>query len=108
MVRLMVTLMASPRVAQHLIQALRSLIVRTRIENGCLGCTAWLDPDSTVHYFEEWVTEADLKRRVRSDHFTSLLAVMEAASEPPEVRFDFLAATRGLDYVTELRQTRGS
>jgi len=107
MVRLTVALMASPRGAPRLVNALRSLMVKTRIENGCLGCSVWLDPDSTVHYFEEWATETDLKRRVRSEHFTSLLGVMEAASGPPEVRFDFLEATRGLDYVTEIRQTRG-
>ena len=52
----------------------------------------WSDPDSTVHYFEEWETEADVRRRVRSERFTSLLAVLETAQEPPEEAF---AWTRG-------------
>ena len=107
MVRLTIVL-ADPRPgAQRLIRAFRTLVVETRLENGCIGCSVWSDPDSTVHYFEEWATEADMRRRVRSDHFTSLLAVMEAAREPPEVRFDFLQATRGLDYVAEVRREGG-
>ena len=48
-------------------------------------------------------TEADVRRRVRSAGFTSLLGVMECASAPPLVRFDFVAQSRGLDYVEEIR-----
>ncbi|MBV8553409.1 MAG: antibiotic biosynthesis monooxygenase [Acidobacteriaceae bacterium] len=104
MVRLTVVL-AGPRSGIHqLVQAFRSLMIEIRLENGCLGCSVWSDPDSTVHYFEEWATEADMRRRVRSEPFTSLLGLMEAAREPPEVRFDFLETTRGLDYVAEVRQ----
>jgi quinol monooxygenase YgiN len=107
MVRLTVALPASPRSARNLMDALRTLIVGTRIENGCVGCSLWADPDSTVHYFEEWATEEDIRRRVRSERFTSLLSLLEASRSQPEVRFDFLAATRGLDYVTEIRQAPG-
>ena len=74
----------------------------TRLEPGCLGCSAWLDPDATVRYVEEWATEADMRRRVRSERFTSLLAVIESAQEPL-VQFDFVTMTRGLDYVAEVR-----
>jgi hypothetical protein len=38
-----------------------------------------------------------------SDRFTSLLAVMEGATAPPQVQFHFVAMTRGLDYVAEIR-----
>jgi hypothetical protein len=75
----------------------------TRLEPGCQGCSAWTEPDSTVHYVEEWMTEADLRRRVRSAQFTSVLAVMESAHEPPRLQFDFVTKTRGLDYVAEVR-----
>ena len=104
MVRMTLVLVASQPRADHLVQALRSLMVRTRIDPACLTCSVWLDMDSTVRYVEEWATEADMERRVRSDIFTWLLAVMEGAEEPPEIRFDFHALSRGLDYVREIRQ----
>jgi hypothetical protein len=51
---------------------------------------------------EDWVCEADMRRRVRSVAFTSLLAIVESAKDP-HVRFDFVSLTRGLDYVAEVR-----
>lgn len=103
MVRLNVALIAATaRDGHDLLEALRFLAVSTRLEPGCLGCSAWLDPDSTVRWIEEWATEKDMRERVRSDRFTSLLAVVESAKEP-RVQFDFITATRGLDYVTEVR-----
>jgi len=103
MVRLAVVLHApSTRCAQDLLEALRFLAVSTGLEPGCVQCLAWTDPDWTVHYVEEWTTEADMRRRVLSDRFTSLLGVVESALEP-QVQFDFVTTQRGLDYISEVR-----
>jgi quinol monooxygenase YgiN len=105
MVRLTVALSAaSARASQDLLDALRFVVLSTRIEPGCLGCSAWTDSDSTIRYAEHWATEADMRRRVLSDSFTSLLSVVESGREP-RVQFDFVTATRGLDYVAEVRNT---
>jgi quinol monooxygenase YgiN len=104
MVRLTVALTASSaRSAQELVDTLRFLVLSTRVEPGCLGCTAWTDPDFTVHYTEQWATEADMRSRVRSNGFTSLLSVVETGADP-RVQFDFVSTTRGLDYVAEVRE----
>lgn len=106
MVRLTVALHAtSPQSASNLLDALRFLTTATRLERGCRECSLWVDPDSTVNYFEAWDTEDDMRRRVLSHRFTSLLAVFESAGVAPQVRFDFVSSTRGLDYVTQVRQT---
>jgi quinol monooxygenase YgiN len=103
MVRLSVGLNASsPRCAQDLLDAFRFVSVGTRLEPGCLGVSAWSDPDWALHYIEDWETEEDLRRRIRSDRFTSLLAIVESARDP-QIQFDFVAMTRGLDYVVEVR-----
>jgi quinol monooxygenase YgiN len=103
MVRLTVALSAaSMRGADDLLEAFHFLVGGTRLERGCLGCSTWIDPDSTVHYVEEWATEEDMRARVRSDRFTSLLSVVESAREAT-VHFDFVTKTRGLEYVAEVR-----
>ena len=104
MVRLHVALRSSARTAQDLLETFRFLMVGTRLERGCVGCWAWTEPDGTVHYVEEWSTDGDMRQRVRSSRFTSVLAVLESAHEPPHIQFDFVTATRGLDYVVEVRQ----
>jgi hypothetical protein len=102
MVRLTIALTAqSARSAHDLLEAFRFLALGTRLEPGCRGCSMWNERDA-VNYMEEWATEADMRRRVRSDRFTSLLTLMESA-ESPRVQFDFVASTRGLDYVAEVR-----
>jgi len=104
MVRLNVSLGArSPRHAQNLLEAFQYLMMSTRFEVGCAECNVWLDSDSTVRYTELWTSEDDMRRRVSSLQFTSLLSVVEAAQEA-QVQFDFVTKTRGLDYIAEVRE----
>ena len=104
MVRFTVTLTASANRVQDLVAAFRFLMVSTRLDRGCLGCSVWSEPDSSVHYVEEWSTEEAIRRRVGSDSFTSVLALLETVREPPHVQFDFVSTSRGLDFVAEVRQ----
>jgi hypothetical protein len=102
MVRLSVSLDAGPTRPIALVETFRSLMSTTRFQRGCLDCSAWIEPDDSVGYTELWATEADLRRYVRSDSFTSLLNVIELARKAT-VQFDFVSRTRGLDYVAEVR-----
>jgi len=99
-----VTLTASANRVQDVVAAFRFLMVSTRLDHGCLACSVWSEPDSSVHYVEEWSSEDDIRRRVCSDRFTSVLELIESVREPPHVQFDFVSSTRGLDYVAEVRQ----
>jgi hypothetical protein len=103
-VRFSVKLHASGRIAEKLVEAFRFVMITTRLEPDCLDCSVWTDSDATVHYAEEWAGEPELRARVRSQQFTTVLSIIESAHEPPDVRFDFVALSRGLDYVAEARQ----
>jgi quinol monooxygenase YgiN len=106
MVRLLVTVRArTPRATADVTDALRFLALRTRHEPGCLDCTISSASES-IKYVEEWAGEAEMRQRVRSDKFIALLSVIEAAEEP-QVRFEFIGGTRGLDYVEEIRRDPG-
>ncbi len=94
---------ASARAVADLMDALRFVISGTKLQPGCLGCSAWADADFTVHYVESWSSEEDLRHHVASPLFTSLLAAVESMTEAPHVQFDFLSSSRGLDYVAEVR-----
>jgi quinol monooxygenase YgiN len=104
MVRLNVVLNpGSSRCVDDLLDAFRFVIAGTRLEPGCLGCSAWADPDLSVHYVESWASEEDMRQHVRSSQFTSLLAIVESLRAPPVLQFDFVSSSRGLDYVAEVR-----
>ena len=110
-VRMMLSLTAPPGESWRLVDALRSLMVPTRPEHGCISCqlvhsSESSDP-SSIRYTEGWSTESDLREQVRSERFLRLLAVMEEALDPPQIQFDLPGGARGLDYVAEARRGLG-
>jgi quinol monooxygenase YgiN len=113
MVRLSVHLHAPPCQARAIEDALRTLMRGTRLEPGCTGCQVWTSAAeeenglSEVHYEERWATENAIETRVRSDAFTKVLEVLEAAAAVPRVEFDFVSSHQGLEYVERVRRAHG-
>ena len=94
----------------RLIEALRSLMVPTQRERGCISCQLALSSESSdparISYIEDWSSEEDLREQVRSARFSRLLELMEKASERPQLEFRLGDRTRGLDYIDEVRAGR--
>jgi hypothetical protein len=53
---------------------------------------------------EEWETQGDLQAHLRSEALRVLLSVMDLASDPPDVRFDRVSETRGMEFLAAARQ----
>jgi quinol monooxygenase YgiN len=85
--------------------ALQSIAADTRTTRGCVGCSVSTDIGTrgTIRYIEEWQTEDDLRRRLRSDTFSQLVTLIENAGQPPRIEFALDHETRGLDFVEEVR-----
>jgi quinol monooxygenase YgiN len=83
-------------------------MVSTRTEPGCVGCSLSTDMgrQALIRYTEEWQTEDDLKRQLRSDRFAVLAELMEHASEVPTIEFALQDSTRGIEYAEEIRNIR--
>jgi quinol monooxygenase YgiN len=104
-VQLLVRLTAPPDRVGELVRALRVVMLPAQMERGCTSTqiSADVERPEALCYREEWRTERDIDRQIRSDRFARLLGLMETASEPPILEFRFVSATRGLDYVAALR-----
>ena len=94
--------------AHRITMALHSMMDDTRALHGCVGCSVStrIRDQGVVRYVEEWQTEEDLRRRVRSSAFTGLASLMEYAVKPPRVEFALPGGTRGLDFVEEVQRVR--
>lgn len=81
-----------------------------RLERSCVRCALGIDSESpqTLIYTEDWSSEQDLSRHIRSDRFVQLMLLMETAACPPELEFLFVSGVRGLDFVERVRSTGGS
>jgi hypothetical protein len=93
-----------------MLQALRSLMLPAQFEAGFLGCQLYAEAGEadSLCYLEQWVTQCDLEREIRSIRFGRLLAVMETAAGLPTLEVRHVSETRSWDYIQEIRGGPGS
>ena len=98
-------MVSHPRRRADMIQALRSLMLPLQAAPGFISCRLCQEADdaNTILYVEEWHTPEDLDRQIRSSHYTRLLAIMEGAAEPPELRLSWVTDVKGLEYLEAVR-----
>jgi quinol monooxygenase YgiN len=60
--------------AQEMLQALRSVMLPAEFEAGSMGCHLYAEAGETdsLCYIEEWATEQDMERTIRSIRFGRL------------------------------------
>jgi len=84
---------------------LGSLIEQTRLEEGCVSCRLYRDvqEERALMLEQIWASEEDLERHLRSDKFLAVLLAIEMATEFPEVRFDVISHSTGIDTIEKVR-----
>ncbi len=80
----------------------------TQAQPCCRSCRVYEEDglDASVLYMERWDSQPDFERHVRSELYRRILAALEFSRKPPEVTFDFLSTSRGMDLIEELRVER--
>jgi quinol monooxygenase YgiN len=86
--------------------SLRQIMGETRAWPGCLNCHLCMDVEegTLLVLMEEWADMQSLRDHVRSDSFRVVLSALDYASKPPEVRFDTIASSRGMEFILACRQ----
>ena len=84
---------------------LRSLVEPTRVETGCVRCALYADLEDpkAIVWIEEWRTQDDLERHLRSTQYRKILAALEMSSEVPDVRFNTVVETEGMKLIEQAR-----
>jgi quinol monooxygenase YgiN len=84
---------------------LQGLMIAASAERGCLGCRLCTDvgAETVISYEEQWQSEDDLKRQLKSERFGVLAELMEHASQPPSIEFVIDGTSRGPDYAEAIR-----
>ena len=106
-----VTILARIRVVvptskrEEVVRTLRSMLGPTEVEPGCLSCRFYQDiqDESVLNYVEEWRSKEDLLRHLRSEQYRKLLAVVDTSQEEPEIRFDTISQTEGIEAIRSAR-----
>ena len=105
MVQVVLRMVAHPRRTAEMIRTLRSLMLPLQAAPGFVSCRLYLEADcpEALCYVEEWRTPEDLDQQIRSIHYTRLLALMEAAAEPPNLQVNWVTEVKGLEYLETVR-----
>ena len=87
------------------LEILGSMIEQTQCEPGCVSCRLYRGvEDARAIMFEElWLSEEDVKRHLQSDKYRKILLVVEMAEEPPEIRFDAIDHSTGVERIEQAR-----
>lgn len=108
-IRATVRLLIPIRKRKEALAVLGSMIEKTRHQEGCTGCRLYRDVqvEGALLFEESWCDEEALHRHLRSETFRHILLVVEMAAEAPEIRFDWVTRSAGIEIVEEVRRHRG-
>jgi quinol monooxygenase YgiN len=94
---------APPEKRRDMLQALRSLLGPMSVLPGCLRRRLYQDADdeNVLTWIEEWESREQLDRHVRSPGYRTLLSVMDLSAVQPEVRFNTVLETAGMELIED-------
>ena len=81
------------------------MIEPTRVQTGCISCSLYKDlqDPSVIVWVEEWETQDDLKRHLRSRQYRKILAAFDMSNSQPIMRFNTVVETKGMQLIAEAR-----
>ena len=95
-----------PRKRKDALEILKSLLEPTQVKPGCISCRAYQDLSNKNAFalVEEWESKADLDNHILSDEYKMILALMDISSETPEMKFNLIADSTGLEKIEAVRK----
>jgi len=89
----------------EIVRVLRSLIEPTRVETGCISCGLYKDlhDPSIIVWLEEWKTQRDLERHLRSRQYKKVLAAFDMSSSQPVMQFNTVVETKGMQLIADAK-----
>ena len=90
------------------LKILKSMAAQCEVHSGFLGCHIYEDvqEDNVLMFEEMWRNEEDLARHLRSEKYRDVLLVMEMALKQPEVRFNTVSTSEGMETIEKARSSK--
>ncbi|MEE4252722.1 MAG: antibiotic biosynthesis monooxygenase [Desulfuromusa sp.] len=85
----------------EILHTIKDLLVHIRREQDCISCHCYLDVEveDIVIFEQEWKNKEALEAHLRSGHFKVLLGAMKLLSIEPEITFNTVVATEGMEAI---------
>ena len=108
MIQATITMTIPPQKSGEALRIFKSITEQCLDEPGCLSCHIYGDlQEKNVFMLKEvWRSEEDLDLHLRSDEYRNLLLILEMALEQPEIRFDTISRSTGIETIEKARNHR--
>ena len=105
MVRSVIQMLIPFNMQKEAVVILDVVAEKARNTTGCLGCSIFRGvKDRRMIVFEQcWDNEENMNIHLRSEIYNRVLLVIEMALEQPEIRFDRIDCSSGLDAIEAAR-----
>ena len=102
-------MIVQPERRSDLLETMRGMLEPARVERGCLSYRLYEDVENINAFvlLEEWKTQQDIESHIRTDNQRRLLTLMDLLSEQPELRFNTVSHTAGMDLMENVLKTDG-
>jgi quinol monooxygenase YgiN len=87
------------------LQILKTMVVENKAQSDCIFCRICEDKleDNIIQFEEMWGSEKQLESHLCSDQYHKLLLVIEMALKQPEIRFDIISSSTGIETIEKAR-----
>jgi quinol monooxygenase YgiN len=87
------------------LKILRTIAEQCRFYPGCISSNIYgdLEEDNVIMIEEMWRDQENLERHLRSEEYLNLLLVLEMSLKQPEIRFDTISSSTGIETIEKTR-----
>lgn len=89
----------------EVLKILKSMVARNQAQPDCVFCRICEDAleDNVIQFEEMWRSEEELERHLVSEGYQRVLLILEMALKQPEIRFDTISSSMGIEIVEKAR-----
>jgi quinol monooxygenase YgiN len=93
----------------EVLEVLRGIQGPALAQPGCASCHIYeeQEPERAIVLVERWESEAALEAHIRSEDYRRILDALELSGSAPEVCFDHVAASEGMELIERTRNPAG-
>ena len=103
-------ILPAPDRRAQILEVFRTIQGPVLSQPGCVACHIYEEqgPEPAVVLVERWESRATLEAHLRSETYRSILGAIELSGGPPEVCFDYVSSSEGMDLIERSRKPAGT
>jgi quinol monooxygenase YgiN len=102
-------ILPAPDRRAEILEVFRAVQGPVLAQPGCIACHIYEEqgPERAIVLVERWESQSALEAHLRSESYRRILGAIELSGGPPEVRFESVSATEGMDLIERSRTPGG-